>query len=407
MASEQNKRDIVIIGGGIIGSTTAYYLSQHPSFNRERDSITLLEATKIAGGASGKAGGLLGLWAYPSCIVPLSYRLHKELSDQHGGAERWGYRAVHCGQIDMYGVLKKREKNGAVNGRSENSVSLEKRSKKAIGLLRAAGVPPDLDWIAAEGIQSYEAMGTPSTTAQVHPYQFTTSMAQLAEESGAKIIYGSATDIKQESGAVKSVSYKPKDGGEETTLNANTVIITAGPWTRTIWPSAPISALRAHSVTIRPTRPVSAYALFTSIDLPRSPTSKRGETVTPEIYARLNNEVYACGEGDQLIPLPTSSDLVQVDDKRCQDIIDHVSTVSEELRDGEVTARQACYLPNVSRGQGPLIGETGVQGLLIGAGHTCWGIQNAPGTAKCLSELVWEGTIKSADLSSLDPRRVM
>lgn len=308
----------------------------------------------------------------------------------------------------MYGVLKKNEnEKDGVSGRSENSVSLEKRCKKAIGLLRAAGVPKDLDWIAAEGIQSYEVMGTPSTTAQVHPYQFTTSMAQLAEESGAKIIYGSATSIVQEAGAVCAVTYLPKDGSSETTLTANTVVITAGPWTRTIWPAAPISALRAHSVTIRPSRPVSAYALFTSIDLPRSPTSKRGKTVTPEIYARPNNEVYACGEGDQLIPLPASSDLVQVDDKRCQDIIDHVSTISEELRDGEVTARQACYLPNVSRGQGPLIGETGVKGLLMGAGHTCWGIQNAPGTAKCLSELIWEGSIKSANLASLDPRRVM
>lgn len=105
MSAEQQKRNIVIIGlpspirpvvphtynypgGGIIGSTTAYFLSHHEKFNRERDSITLLEATKIAGGASGKAGGLLGLWAYPNCIVPLSYRLHKELADKHGGADR-------------------------------------------------------------------------------------------------------------------------------------------------------------------------------------------------------------------------------------------------------------------------------------------------------------------------------
>jgi glycine/D-amino acid oxidase-like deaminating enzyme len=153
---------------------------------------------------------------------------------------------------------------------------------------------------------------------------------------------------------------------------------------------------------------VSAYALFTSIDLPH-PTKpgRRGETVTPEIYARPNQEIYACGEGDHFVPLPTSSDLVQVDLQRCQEIVDQVGTVSEELRDGEVTARQACYLPNVSRGQGPLIGETGVKGVLIGAGHTCWGIQNAPGTGKCLSELVWEGSIKSANLGSLDPRKVM
>ncbi|PSN60292.1 FAD dependent oxidoreductase [Corynespora cassiicola Philippines] len=404
MSAEQKKRNIVIVGGGIIGSTTAYYLSNHEKFDRERDSITLLEATKIAGGASGKAGGLLALWAYPSCIVPLSYRLHKELADKHGGEDRWGYRAVHCGQLDTYGILAK-SKSASQSG-TGSSISLQKRSEKAIGLLRAAGVPKELDWVAVEGIQSYDEMGDPSTTAQVHPYQFTTSMASLAEEKGVKIIYGSATCIDQENGTVKSVRYTSEDTRETHTLDADTVILTAGPWTKSVWPSAPISALRAHSVTIRPSRPVSAYCLFTSIDLPRG-SSKRSQTVTPEIYARPNNEVYACGEGDHLVPLPPSTDKIEVDDARCQDIVDQVSSISEELRDGEVTARQACYLPNVTRGGGPMVGETAVKGLLMGAGHTCWGIQNAPGTAKCLSELVWEGSIKSAKLGSLDPRKYM
>lgn len=419
MQHSKTQKLIVIPGGGIIGCTTAYYLSQHPSFNRERDSITLLEATKIAGGASGKAGGLLGLWAYPSCIVPLSYRLHKELADQHGGAERWGYRAVHCGQIDMYGVLKKsnNDKDSAASrGDSDNTahgedhVSLQKRSKKAIGLLRAAGVPPDLDWIAPDAVQSYDAMGTPSTTAQVHPYLFTTSMASLASDRGVNILFGSATSLVHDpaSGAITAVTYTPQDSSSPpTTLPATTTILTAGPWTRTIYPAAPISATRAHSVTIAPSRPVSPYALFTSITLPRSPTRTRPETATPEIYARPGREVYACGDGDHLVPLPASSDLVAVDDARCQAIVDQVSAVSEELRDGHVTARQACYLPNVEGGQGPLIGETGTPGLLIAAGHTCWGVQNAPGTGKCLSELVWEGKIRSAELAALDPRRVI
>lgn len=337
--------------------------------------------------------------------MPLSYKLHQELAEKHDGANRWGYRAVHCGQIDMYGVLAKQKnaKGDAETKGKEDSVSLQKRTQRAIGLLRAAGVPKDLDWIAAEGIQSYEEMGTPSTTAQVHPYQFTTSMAQLASENGVNIVYGSATTITQDNGAVKSVSYKPKDSDSEEKLDAETVILTAGPWTKTIWSPSPISALRAHSVTIRPTRPVSAYALFTSIEIPRG--SRRSETVTPEIYARPNQEVYACGEGDHLVPLPTSTDLVQCDDSRCQDIIDQVSAVSEELRDGEVTARQACYLPNVSRGGGPLIGRTSVKGLLMGAGHTCWGIQNGPATGKLLSEFVFEGGAKSAQIESLDPRK--
>lgn len=302
----------------------------------------------------------------------------------------------------MYGVLAKKM---AANSEKKESVSLQKRTKDARGLLKAAGVPDDLDWVAAEGIQSYEYMGDPSTTAQVHPYQFTTSMAQLAEDAGAKIVYGSAKNIYQSNGAVTGVTYTPKDAKDEITLDADTIILTAGPWTKTIWKKAPISALRAHSVTIRPSRPVSAYALFTSIDLPRGGNSRKTTTVTPEIYARPNNEVYACGEGDQLIPLPTSSDLVQVDDSRCQEVIDQVSSISQELRDGEVTARQACYLPNVSAGGGPLVGATSVKGLLMGAGHTCWGIQNAPATGSCLSELVFDGKMKSADLGSLDPRK--
>lgn len=307
----------------------------------------------------------------------------------------------------MYGILHKDKAPSSMDNKDKlDSVSLQKRSEKALGLLRAAGVPKELDWVAAEGIRAYDEMGTPSTTAQVHPYQFTTSMASLAEEQGVKITYGSATNIEQEAGGVKSVTYKPKDGGEEQTIDADTVILTAGPWTKTVWPAAPISAMRAHSVTIRPSRPVSAYCLFTSIDLPRG-NSRKSKTVTPEIYARPNNEVYACGEGDTIIPLPTSSDLVQVDELRCQDIVDEVMSISEELRDGEVTAKQACYLPNVSSGGGPLIGATKVRGLLMGAGHTCWGIQNAPGTAKCLAELVWDGKVKSANLSSLDPKKYM
>jgi glycine/D-amino acid oxidase-like deaminating enzyme len=422
------KKNIVIVGGGIIGSTSAYFLSRHPNFSTSTHTITLLEATKIAGGASGKAGGLLALWAYPSSIVPLSYRLHKELADEHDGPSRWGYRTVHCGQVEAKGrviqgptVHRAKDRptgerdGGALNGNNE-SVSLQKRSKEAIGLLQAAGVPKDLDWLDAHSVSGYEKMGDPSTTAQVHPYLFTTSMAQLAEESDVKVIYGSATSINTgDDGSVESVSYTSKELGTSETLPATHVVLSAGPWTQKVWPKVPISALRAHSVTIRPSKPVSAYAVFTSITLPKDfyihsntpdrPVTRSNQTITPEIYARPNNEAYACGEGDHLIPLPATTDLVEVDEQRCQDVVDYVSSISDELRDGEVTARQACYLPNVDDGGGPLIGSTSVKGLIIAAGHTCWGIQNAPATGKLVSEIVFEGVAKSANIKGLDPKK--
>jgi glycine/D-amino acid oxidase-like deaminating enzyme len=48
---------VVIIGGGIIGICTAYYLSGDERFQSRKLSVTIVEANKIASGASGKAGG--------------------------------------------------------------------------------------------------------------------------------------------------------------------------------------------------------------------------------------------------------------------------------------------------------------------------------------------------------------
>lgn len=424
MAAADGTRNIVIVGGGIIGCTSAYYLTRHPSYDPSKHKITLLEATKIAGGASGKAGGLLALWAYPSSIVPLSYKLHKELSDEHGGEERWGYRAVHCGQVDCLGrsLPERKEKdsvagkNGEMNGENGESVKLPKRSKEALGRLKAAGIPKDLDWVAEESLRAYDEMGDPSTTAQVHPYQFTTSMAALAKEKGVEIKEGasvSSINYLADGNGVESITYEDKSAGGKETIPATDIILSAGPWTRAVYPTAPIGAMRAHSVTIKPSRPVSAYALFTQIKLPspfkrgNTKLKQSGQFVSPEIYARPKNEVYACGEGDQMVPLPKSSDLVETDESRCQEIVDFVGAISDELRDGEVTARQACYLPSVSGSSSPLVGHTGVKGLYMAAGHTCWGIQNGPGTGKLVSEFVFDGEGKSAKTKGLDPRNFL
>lgn len=357
------------------------------------------------------------MWAYPSSIVPLSYRLHAELAAEHGGESRWGYRKIHCGQLSAKGraIEKSKSQNGSSN--NGDSLSLGKRDKAALGRLTAAGLPKDLDWVSADSAKGYYEMGTPDNTAQVHPYQFTTSMAQLAEEKGVNIVLGSVTDIDRSGGSVKSVTYKDKETSESHTIPSTDIIIAAGPWTRSIYPPAPISAMRAHSVTIKSKTPISAYALFTEISLPptfgRTDTfvkSKRSHSkqVTPEIYARPGDEAYACGEGDTLVPLPKTTADVVTDQSRCQDIIDYVSSISDELRNGEVTARQACYLPNVQAATGgPLIGPTGVKGLLLAAGHTCWGIQNGPGTGKVIAELVLDGKAQSANIAGLDPRKVL
>lgn len=290
-------------GGGIIGCTTAYFLTRHPAYNPSTHNITIIEATSIASGASGKAGGLLALWAYPASIVPLSYKLHAELAQEHDGAKRWGYRALHCGSLRAKGRTYGDTNGGAAKGIGEEWQKLPKTEKEKNGKTTAAGIPKDLDWFDAEAVKGYSTMGDPSTTAQVHPYQFTTSMADLAKEAGVNVIYGSVTAIDSFGDGVRGVTYEDKGTKHIETLPATDVILSAGPWTSHVYPEAPIDAMRAHSVVIK--ADASNYAVFSEIDLPKDfgrtgggdvKKRRHGLTVSPEMYARPDGTVYACGK---------------------------------------------------------------------------------------------------------------
>ena len=98
-------KNIIIIGGGIIGCTTAFYLASHPRFASSSAKITLIEASKVgvAQGASGKAGGLVAKWAYPKELVNVSFAEHVRLAKEHDGEKRWGWRMVNCGSWEGRG----------------------------------------------------------------------------------------------------------------------------------------------------------------------------------------------------------------------------------------------------------------------------------------------------------------
>ncbi|KAI0350919.1 FAD dependent oxidoreductase [Trametes cingulata] len=419
MSSSQptTETNIVIVGGGIIGCTTAYYLASHPKFDRASTSITLIEASKegVAQGASGKAGGLVAKWAYPKELVSVSFPEHVRLAEEHNGAQRWGWRFVNCGSWEGRGEALSSEAGSGV-GAGGKRKSLEKtlglgdaapESAEAKKKRAATGLPEDLNWVKPELTDAYSPMAPTGATAQVHPYLFTNSMLELAKERGVRFVQGKVTSVNVDSSGssrhVSGVTYVPLGADTAEKLPATHVILAAGAWSPKIIPALPISGTRAHSITITPkpgTR-IAPYVLFTEIAFP---SGGRVQRVSPEIYARPTDEVYCCGPGDDS-PVPDTVDDVEVDQKACESIRQHVASISQELREGEVDRRQACFLPVVSVGGGPIVGEAEeiAKGLVIATGHTCWGICNAPGTAKALAELVMDGKIKCANLNKLKP----
>lgn len=208
-AASQPSRSIVIIGGGIVGSSIAYYLSRAAASTASRAAtkITLVEASSApAPGASGKAGGFLALdWhgAATASLAELSYKLHRELAQQDGGHEKWGYREVETWQINVDSNLKERP---------------SKSSGSAIS------------WLDNEIVRSASNMGGGGSTAQVHPGQLTQHLVEESRKAGVSVLLNTRAiglhlnnDRK-----VDQVELQNTQSGETRTLEVDDLVIAAG-----------------------------------------------------------------------------------------------------------------------------------------------------------------------------------
>ncbi|KAG8696924.1 hypothetical protein FRC08_006839 [Ceratobasidium sp. 394] len=106
----------------------------------------------------------------------------------------------------------------------------------------------------------------------------------------------------------------------------------------------------------------------------------------PEIYPRPDGTVYLCGAGgdpEDGTALPDRADEVHPAPDAIQRLKDAAEFVSSEtFADAEVVAEQCCFRPNSHTGL-PIIGKVR-EGIWLASGHGVWGIQNGPGTGKCL-----------------------
>ena len=86
----------VILGGGIIGFSTAYYLSE-PELSagkQEREIHIIDTSSELFASASGYAAGFVARdWFSPDLesLGALSFDLHRKLAEENDGSEQWGY----------------------------------------------------------------------------------------------------------------------------------------------------------------------------------------------------------------------------------------------------------------------------------------------------------------------------
>lgn len=166
----------VILGSGIIGVSTAYYLSLHPSYDPETTPIHLVEATaEPFQSASGYSGGFLAKdWFSPASasLAELSFRLHKELADEFDGRQKWSYaKSTELSMsIDDTGMSGKKQRGDdwLLEGTSRKEVaSGGATERRGHGVLRRDDGSPA--WITPQEGGTLEVISSPDGCAQVEP----------------------------------------------------------------------------------------------------------------------------------------------------------------------------------------------------------------------------------------------
>eukprot|EP00884_Botryococcus_braunii_P008046 jgi/Botrbrau1/17242/Bobra.0015s0004.2 len=364
MESTNPSESVVICGGGIIGCSIAYYLSLRGI------GATVIERESVACAASGKAGGFLALdWNDGSPVGPLarrSFALHQHLADTFG-AEAIGYRRVTTLQVAAAAKGEKRKRGGP-------------------------------DWLDGK-VVSVRPMADESTTAQVHPGKLTRALMEAAEQKGARLLKATVTGLRLDPSGTRIEGVVV--GGVDV-VPARVCVLALGPWTGRAgrWlPSLPeATALKAHSIVLKPPEPCPPTCLFLSF----RPT--RGKQSDPEVYPRPDGTVYICGESEY-VDVPEDPATITPRQDAISNLQEVGSTVSSRLEAAEVLQAQACFLP-LSEDSLPLMGPVpGVEGLYLATGHSCWGILNGPATGEAMAELILDGAAKTVNISRLDPAR--
>ena len=350
---------VLILGGGAIGASIAYFLSR-----RGAEAI-VVERTGIGNAASGKSGGFLALdWCDGTPLQALarrSFALHASLAEDIEAD--WGYR-----RMTTYGGF-----GGAGSG------------------FRAGP-----DWVSTD-VALDRRLGTTETTAQVHPRLYTEETMHAAERNGARLVSGDVKGVERSGDGWRILGVE----AEGRPLHGDAVVIAMGPWSLLAarWlPIPPVFGLKGHSLVFDTGGKIPADALFLEV------VEATGAASSPEVFPRTDGTTYVCGISSES-PVPLDPADVCPDPGAIERLEAICREISPVLRDAPIMARQACYRPVTQDGL-PLIGEVaGAPGAYLATGHSVWGILNAPATGEAIAELIVDGAARTVDLRAFDPGR--
>jgi len=393
--------DIIIIGGGIAGAATAYYLAQHGH------GVTLLERGEIGGEASGvNAGGLGGIgWGnvpdLQAFLTMGSLEEFKTLQMDNGYdiefRQSGTLQAIHT--PDQYEYARDRMLRLTSQGHTLELLN----PREAMAL--EPGANPRLPGYVFSPLRG-----------QADPLKTTQAFASAAADNGANILTGQDVTamIQTADGSWRIQTSQPGPDGD---FHAGILVLAAGAWCR------PVGAMLGINIPIAPVRgqmwatasmPPRVFHTIGSVESAHDWThpAERDENSPPELThrgeTRLTRHLYGrqtkSGEiifgGDrQLADYGVTPDATGIEVNR-----GHAAEVLPFLGDIPIQRTWAGTMPFSLDGK-PVIGRIPLRdNLFIVSGLASSGFGRGPMAGKLLAEYIYTGHRPSV-LNEADPAR--
>ena len=365
-------RDVIIVGGGIVGCLTAFLLA------REGLKVTLLEADSVGSHASGFAFGEMGALEGTGIPDPLldfsvwSLQRHHRLSQEF---------------IEASGVNNQFQfTNRLTLAFDEESAAALKN--KLVWQQKVDGFT--VDWLEPEEVVRAEPMANPlslggvlvQNAASVEPYRHTLAAAQSAEKYGGKVLQRRVTGLLSQNQRCTGVSF---DAGR---LEAGMVVLAMGPW-------------------------AGQASQWCGLDIPVSPLKGqllRLENEAGPIKTSLYwNGNYVVTKPDGLTWAGTTEEEVGFDEDTTPQARDSIMAdllkMAPALTDARLVQHTACLRPLSVDGM-PIVGKVpGWENLYIGTGAGRKGILWSTGMSFGLADLILKGQTDVPGIKYLDPGR--
>lgn len=389
--------DVVIIGGGIVGMSSAYFLQKAGL------QVTVVEKEHLAYGASGRNAGFIWITLRPAGVQLELARAGRDLYpgivDDIGNDFEYRRNGgmIYCFSDEQYQVLKE-----FVEVRQKDGLDME-----LVGGNRARELCPILPANVVGATYCRE-------DAQIYTPKFVESLGRAFVARGGTILDHTEVLSVRHSGG-KATGLDTSSG----IVDADRVVVATGAWTapllEKIGLKLPIRPMRLQAMSTTPLDVKFQQVLYGPLalkqyNLIRNLPSYRDELFRSPTEASLTNVELLeclCQRLDGTVLMGCAMDYPGYDYRSTLEGVGITAKVMTEhlpiLRDAEVEKAWACMLPSTPDSI-PYVGNfTDVEGVTIAAGHV-FGNAAGPITGKLVSEIITNAET-SLDLSPFDVSR--